>query len=102
MIRPQPNWIEANQRELMAAIDEVRVALDRVAKGEALEKSDNQATGQGSAQPSALKIVCSAFGLSRFERAILLLCAGVELDGRFPALCAAAHGDPGRAFPTFS
>ena len=99
MSAPEPDWIELNQRELMAAVGEIRVALDRIAKGEAVEETGNQAAGQSSALPSALQTLCSAFGLSRFERAILLLCAGVELDGRFAALCAAAHRDPVQAFP---
>ena len=41
------------------------------------------------------------FALSPFERAVLLLCAGVELEGRFSEVCAAAHGDPRRGFATF-
>ena len=36
-----------------------------------------------------------------FERAILLLCAGMELDSSFAGLCATAHGDPTRPYPTF-
>ncbi len=52
--------------------------------------------------PPALEIVGSTFGLSAFERALLLLCAGMELDSTFADLCAAAQGDPSRCFPTFS
>src|SRR5205823_728937 len=52
--------------------------------------------------PSALDILCTRFALSPFERDILLLCAGVELDSRFAALCARAQGDPSRPYPTFS
>ena len=33
--------------------------------------------------PPALERLCATFGLSRFERDILLLCAGVELDAQF-------------------
>jgi hypothetical protein len=98
----EPNWIEANQSGLMAAVGEVGVALDRIAKGETFSDPDNGAVERCSASPSAVRTLCSAFGLSRFERAILLMCAGVELDGRFASLCAAAQGDPARAFPTFS
>jgi hypothetical protein len=98
----EPNWIEANQHDLMAAVGEVRVALDRVGKGEALEGTDNAAAGQNTGLASTVQALCFAFGLSRFERAILLMCAGVELDGQFASLCAAAQRDPARAFPTFS
>jgi hypothetical protein len=50
---------------------------------------------------SALETLCAAFRLTAFERDVLLLSAGPDLDGGFPALCAAAHGDAGRAHPTF-
>ena len=102
MSAASPNWIEANQRDLLTAIGEVRVALDRIAKGEDGSAPHLDAVHQSSAVPSAVQALCSAFGLSRFERAILLMCAGVELDGRFASACATAQGDPARPFPTFS
>jgi hypothetical protein len=40
--------------------------------------------------------------LSPFERDVLLLCAGMELDSSFPSLCAAAQNQQQRALPTFS
>ena len=52
--------------------------------------------------PSALDSLCAIFGLSPFERAVLLLCAGIELDTAFAAECAAAQGDRQRAQLTFS
>src|SRR5262245_59203197 len=56
----------------------------------------------GEDPPAALETLCAIFGLSPFERNLLLLCAGIELDSAFAPLCAAAQGDPNRAFPTFS
>jgi hypothetical protein len=52
--------------------------------------------------PPALIILCQRFGLSLFERDLLLLCAAPELDTRIPALCARAQGDPDRTYPTFA
>ena len=52
--------------------------------------------------PPALETLCGTFGLSPFERDVLLLSAGVELDSSFAPLCAAAQGDPSRTYPTFS
>jgi hypothetical protein len=95
------DWTETNQRELMAAVGDVRAALERAAKGEARLDRESDAGEDGSA-PSALGTLTSAFGLSPFERDALLLCAGIELDGRFASLCAAAQGDATRTFPTFS
>jgi hypothetical protein len=42
------------------------------------------------------------FSLSDFEVSVLLLCAGVELDSRLAALCAAAQGEGGRQAVSFS
>ncbi len=48
--------------------------------------------------PPALAAIARAFGLSVFERDVLLLCAAVEIDTRLPALCAAASGQPAVTF----
>ncbi|MDQ3254699.1 MAG: ATP-binding protein, partial [Acidobacteriota bacterium] len=53
--------------------------------------------------PAAIDTLCATFGLSPFERDVLLLCAGVELDANFSTLFnAAAQGDARRGYPTFS
>src|SRR5206468_5269866 len=62
--------------------------------------ADDEPSGDG--PPAALETLCATFGLSTFERSVLLLCAGIELDSAFAPLCAAAQGDANRAFPTFS
>ncbi|MHC5831868.1 MAG: ATP-binding protein, partial [Nostoc sp.] len=36
-----------------------------------------------------------------FERYLLLLCAGMELDASFAVLCAAACGNKQHTYPTF-
>jgi hypothetical protein len=43
---------------------------------------------------TAIDTLVSVFGLSTFERSVLLLCAGMELDARFSALCANAQLEP--------
>jgi hypothetical protein len=50
----------------------------------------------------AIALLAQRFGLSRYEREILLLCAAAEMDTRVPALCSAASGDPNRAYPSFA
>jgi predicted nucleic acid-binding protein len=42
------------------------------------------------------------FGLSDFERDILLLCAAMELDPALPQLCAQVRENQGRPYPTFA
>ncbi len=51
--------------------------------------------------PSALAILSERFRLSAFECDILLLCAAVEVDGQFAALCARANADEAANAPTF-
>jgi hypothetical protein len=45
--------------------------------------------------------IARVFGLSGFERDVLLWCAGLELDSRFGRAFATAHGEAHRAAPTF-
>src|SRR5207237_307326 len=112
------NWTEANQQYLMAALDEVRGALEgRVAiepatdgrAGSPLPAESGAATSGGAhgvtrptMPPPALETLCKLFGLSPFERAVLLMCAGMELDSKFAGVCAEANGDPRRDYPSFS
>jgi hypothetical protein len=87
------SWAEANQRSLMAAVARVRRALERRSA-----QGDDEASGTDAA---ALDTVVATFGLSPFERDVLVLCAGVELDASFAACCAAGQGDAGTSYPTF-
>ena len=81
------NWVDSNQRYLMGALAVVREALEKhIARrtGAAQSTKDdsqakepaNEATEVMSA-PSALERLCGTFGLSSFERDVLLLCAGM-------------------------
>jgi len=52
--------------------------------------------------PSALQELAIAFNLSDFERDVLLLCVGMELQPNFDSLCAEAQGDGQLSYPTFN
>ncbi|MDH5543401.1 MAG: AAA family ATPase [Nitrospinota bacterium] len=101
-------WIEANRKHLMASISLVRERL--VAHTSKKERDwdfteleeDVARTGSAMPYPSALQVICQTFGLSDFERDILLLCAGMELDSSFAGYCASINGDDRRVYPTFS
>ena len=106
------DWLAANQRYLAAALAEVREALARHAGRSTVADCGTGADPPGDAvrqavldaaarlpAPAALDTLCGAFGLSPFERDLLLLCAGIELDSQFATLCAAAQGDPLQGFP---
>jgi hypothetical protein len=102
------NWFDANHEYLLAALAVVRGALQNYiakeqdkAKPKALEQALEKAAAAMPAL-SALERICKMFGLSTFERDVLLLCAGIEFSGDFVRLCGTANGDPQRAYPTFS
>ncbi len=115
------NWQVTNQDYLMTALAEVRQALvqhadpslldeEEIGYGEVEEDAIASPNGNGQnfpedsielAESSTLERLCAIFGLSEFERNLLLLCAGVELDATFAVLCKAAQGDDQRPYPTF-
>jgi hypothetical protein len=103
------SWTDTNQQALIAALADVGAALKRhSARGaDAATASSSpglpqSAEGALESAPPALEQLSTTFGLSSFERAVILLCAGVELDAELAGLCAAAQGDPARPYPTFS
>ncbi|MEA5516972.1 ATP-binding protein, partial [Nodularia sp. UHCC 0506] len=52
---------------------------------------------------NALNTLCNIFNLSNFERDILLLCLGMEIDANWGFLCSNAPGNhPQKPYPTFS
>lgn len=97
------DWRQENQRHLAAALADVRDALERHAEGRrgGGRPSPVAAPPAPGNPPPALAQITSLFELSPFARALLVLCAGMELDATIAPLCAKAQGDPQRAFPTF-
>ena len=96
------NWVEENQRALTRTLGEVQALLRTFAARrdgvDAAAPSEPMPPPEP-ASPSALDVLCRTFGLSPFERAVLALCGGMELDASFAGLCAACHDAP---HPTFS
>ncbi|SHN53042.1 ATPase family associated with various cellular activities (AAA) [Geodermatophilus obscurus] len=84
-------WAEANQKYLVAHLARISARLE----GRTLPEPG----WQGPGGPPAMDVVCTAFGLSPFERDMLLLAAGAQLDSGFRAAVAAA--DPGSGHPSF-
>jgi AAA+ superfamily predicted ATPase len=106
-------WLGANQRHLSLAIAEVRALLvshaaratasPDVADAGSVEglRDERDAIARGLTPIPALDSLCRAFGLTDFERQVLMLCAGSELDADIGSLCGLALGDPQRGYPTF-
>ncbi|HKR64373.1 MAG TPA: ATP-binding protein, partial [Thermoanaerobaculia bacterium] len=95
------NWIEANQRYLTAALHEIRAILERHANAELPPAEPVEFPPFEPPMQPAVEILTERFGLSPFERQVLLLCAGVELDSSFSSLCATTQLNNLRQ-PTFS
>ncbi|WP_329342264.1 ATP-binding protein [Streptomyces sp. NBC_01352] len=90
---------------LMAEIRRVLSRVDAHAAGEDGRGTEAPVpTAPSVTEPSAdpLDALVACFGLTPFERDLILLTAADELDPTTAARCAAASGDPQRAFPTFA
>jgi ATPase family associated with various cellular activities (AAA)/Winged helix domain, variant len=101
----QQSWQQTNKEYLVARLASIRQLLRQAAEntGEhteiVFERPETEAEPPST---SALETLGALFDLTPFESDLLLLCAGIELDSEFPALCAAAQGEPSRPYPTFS
>ena len=105
-------WYQANQRYSFAAFDLVHNIIqnfiDRVennpdAKHSDIDRDRSLLSKIASEMsfPPALELICQKFRLSEFEFYILVFCAALELDSRFPRLCTKAHHDENYYYPTF-
>ena len=78
------SWAGDNQLALVAELAAVTDALARHAGVEPATPPRHDAEVETGL---ALDVVTEAFGLSAFERSVLLLCTGVELDAAHASLC---------------
>lgn len=96
-------WQAENRRFLSAHLARVRAALEAHAAESAPPAAPAAPEWPGDlGEPAALTTLSTAFGLTPFERDVLVLCTAMELDASFPALCARACGDLHRPHPTWS
>ena len=100
------NWYVANSRHyLNSAIALLRQAL--ICRIEQRQGKERETIAialpeeEEDSPPSALTQLCQIFRLSGFERDVLLLCAGMELDEEWGALSAEAQGEAQQNYPTF-
>lgn len=95
------NWHTANQQFINQALSQVRQALERLgkAKTDTVQFTPDPLDNTYNGHPFALELLNRSLGLTEFEQHVLLLCAGMELDGQWPQLCQEASG---HAFPTFT
>ena len=96
---PLPNWTEANQQFLSAELVRIKALLR--GESEDAASSELDVCRARLAKPSAIDLLAERFGLSPFERDVLLLAAGVEMDSELAALCANAGISGQRAWASF-
>jgi len=104
-----PGEAVSGAEDYAVVLARVRAALEHHA-GEAEGAAPAAAAPLSAADPEAdaaqpgdgpLSRLVRIFGLDPFERDVLMMCAGMELDATFGPLCASAQVDAGRAYPTF-
>ncbi|MDX2032415.1 MAG: ATP-binding protein [Blastocatellia bacterium] len=100
------NWQEANKQYLMAAIRGLRGQLEgkrgwlgRASTSPAAELAKLEAEMPA---PPAIRQLQRLFGLSEFERDLILLCAGAELDSEFSRMLGRKLGEENGASPAGS
>ncbi len=89
-------------RDRAAAVLALPPASEAVTEAQIADAAKAMAAAEEIDPPPALALLAQRFGLSRFERDVLLLCAALELDTRIAPLCARAQDDPARPYPTFA
>jgi hypothetical protein len=96
---PKLTWIEANQAYLVVEFARLRQRLG----SKSPETSDAALKKARPAMdaPPAIKRLAELFELTAFEREILLLAAGTEMDSRLAAQCGEAQGYPQKSYATF-
>jgi ATPase family associated with various cellular activities (AAA)/Winged helix domain, variant len=98
-------WVEANQAYLVAEFARLKEKLGVKFEDQPTETSRVEQTVADARmaleEPLAIDRLVDLFGLSSFERDILLLCAGVEMDSTLAARCAELQGRPQQAYATF-
>lgn len=89
------SYYQANLAQLRTHLDRIRQYLEN-----ALEQKDNHALPDLLDENSRLAQLCHIFNLSDFERDILVLCVGMELEPDFESLCAKANHNANKTYPT--
>ncbi len=102
------NWQDLNKNYLMQELAKVQTRLyEKIDSTEqpTIQAENFNLEGIDLSEIIAsfpLEIICDRFELSPFEKDILLLCTGMELDRGWGLLCGQAQGSDVSNYPTFS
>lgn len=110
-IQKQIEWLEYNNSYLNQEMDKIELLLEKFVS----KTNENQMRGTFSQtktenlkskihpkkQISALETLSNIFGLTNFEKSVLLLCIAIELRPKIMELCSLAQKSSRFAYPTF-
>jgi len=100
-----PSWIEQNQAYLGEEFARLRDRLSGARQGtrEGSSALDDRAVTAPATMtpPPAIDVLAELFGLTGFERSLLLLSAGADMDSRLAESCAAVQGASQKSYATF-
>jgi hypothetical protein len=92
------DWTDANQQFLVAVFARLKALLAGESTDNAVAAIEHSRAALSA--PSAIDRLSERLGLSSFERDVLLLAAGVEMDTKLAALCARGGGGAWMTFGT--
>jgi ATPase family associated with various cellular activities (AAA) len=94
-----PLWLENNRAQLLGEFARLR----RLLGGDERENDPDvpEPAVWDCERPPAIEMLTAVFELSAFERDLLLLCAGVEMESDLGELCGSLTGRAQRNSPTF-
>ncbi|HWY03792.1 MAG TPA: AAA family ATPase [Candidatus Acidoferrum sp.] len=99
------SWAEQNQAYLIAEFARLQHRLstsEQIDAHKTTELETHVADSRSRMQPPpAIDLLSDLFALTAFERQLLLLCAGVEMDSRLAERCAEVQGHPQKTYVTF-
>ena len=90
------HWIEANQQALTDELSWLQALLEAATAG-----ADTASIEPPDTTSTTLDFLAEQFGLSNFERTIILLCAGMELSSDLALLCTKALSHTANGCPNF-
>jgi AAA+ superfamily predicted ATPase len=107
-------WENLNRQYLVTEIELVHLEISNYLAGQGKQtgnknfekesrslENELKSLAEEMESPAAIMKICNLFGLSEFERKILVLCAGLELDSNIAATLS-KKGASGSPLPTFS
>jgi hypothetical protein len=95
------DWPEANQAYLVAEFARMESLLEPDVDQAAVDTAIAACEEARSNHTFPIDRITEVFALTPFERDLLLLCAGVEMNSRLAQRCADAQGAPQRSFVSF-